>query len=174
MSELVEVSSILEHRTTDAQGIEYLVQWASDQAQTWEPSTNLTECTQTLAAYWRTHVCSTPAAYLQATVIAPPEPKPRVAPKKARAADPATDRIAVAKRVQANKQLRGSLARSGTIAAAPLMKPPPLNAKRSTADAAGSSSTATLTPVSETANMVADMNIRPIQRARKSTGRRPK
>ncbi|KAJ2254496.1 hypothetical protein IW137_001942 [Coemansia sp. RSA 1287] len=188
MSALEEISAILEHRATATQSIEYLVQWASDQVKTWEPSHNLTKCAPELTVYWRKHVAASRGPYLEAIIIKPKpsarqpanklaraansatdKPSGRSA-KKARVVNPVSDRIAVAKRVQANKQLRGSLARaiptgaSGSMAEVPLIKPPP-NAKRSREPV--------LSPVSETASMVENLVIRPIQRARKSTGRRP-
>ncbi|KAJ1852453.1 hypothetical protein GGF49_002173 [Coemansia sp. RSA 1853] len=172
MSALEEVSAILDHRATTTQSIEYLVQWTSDQVKTWEPSHNLTKCALELTAYWRKHVAASRGPYLEAIVIeSKPKPSDIRPAKKARVVKPVADKITVAKRVQANKQLRGSLARavptgvSGSIASAPLIKPPP-NAKRSSGPV--------LSPVSETANMVENLVIRPIQRARKSTGRQPK
>ncbi|KAJ2137460.1 hypothetical protein IW136_003503 [Coemansia sp. RSA 678] len=188
MSALEEISAILEHRTTTTQSIEYLVQWASDHVKTWEPSHNLTKCALELTVYWRKHVAASCEPYLEAIIIKPKpsarqpanklaraansatdKPSARRPAKKARVVNPVSDRIVVAKRVQANKQLRGSLARaipagaSGSMAA-PLIKPP-RNAKRS--------SEPVLSPVSETASMVENLAIRPVQKARKSTGRRP-
>ncbi|KAJ2498189.1 hypothetical protein GGH96_004500 [Coemansia sp. RSA 1972] len=170
MSALEEVSAILDHRATATQSIEYLVQWTSDHVSTWEPSHNLTKCALELTVYWRKHVAVSRGPYLEAIIIKP-KPLARRPAKKARVVNPVSDRIAMAKRVQANKQLRGSLARaiptgaSGSMVSAPLIKPPP-NAKRSSGPV--------LSPVSETANMVGNLVIRPVQRARKSTGGRPK
>ncbi|KAJ1834913.1 hypothetical protein IWW55_001893 [Coemansia sp. RSA 2706] len=190
MTALDEVSAILDHRTTQTQSIDYLVQWTSDQGQTWEPATSLSDCAQLLAAYWRVQVTTKPVPYLEPLAEKPPASAKRAA--KQPRLDPTVDRIAVAKRVQANKQLRGSLARtgsssalaarrnagpaglairsggvSGAIVDAPV-KPPPMNARRSCPAAS---------PVSEAAGMVAglDLGRKPaLQRARKSTGgRRP-
>ncbi|KAJ1732698.1 hypothetical protein LPJ61_001921 [Coemansia biformis] len=186
MEVLLDVEAIERHRIVEGGGCEYLVCWA-DGRQTWEPADGLARCDQVLAAYWRAYVSrGGSSSYLDVVVEeqvsaipAPAKPTPtRQIAKRTRVAAAGPDKIAVAKRVQANKQLGRSLARSSLPAAgpststtaAPAVKPPPLNAKRSIG--VGRAAPA-LTPVSETANMVAGLDIGkeiPSQRARKSTG----
>ncbi|KAJ1931908.1 hypothetical protein GGF37_007235, partial [Kickxella alabastrina] len=151
-----ELDLILSHRFKATQHCEYLVQWSSDQAKTWEPSSNLQDCAQCLATYWRSFVIKSPnhpfllpltAAAAAATPLATATRSPARKPK-ALVANPSRakkdvsetgagalqeeDQIAVAKRVQMNKQLRGARGRAGVALAVAVagVKPPPPNAKR--------------------------------------------
>ncbi|KAJ2454768.1 hypothetical protein EV183_001352 [Coemansia sp. RSA 2336] len=166
---LDEVSRVVKHRISAQDEIEYLVEWACDQESTWEPFTNLTNCAQQLAVYWRAFVNANKQPYLEPQATRPAKQGKRVKPTR----EP-QDRIAMAKRVQANKQLRGSLARNaGASGSGVKVKPPPLHAKRSASAAV--SAMAQPSPVTETASLLAGMRIPPkpgIQRARKSTGGR--
>ncbi|KAJ1885071.1 hypothetical protein LPJ66_010304, partial [Kickxella alabastrina] len=157
-----ELDLIISHRFKATQHCEYLVQWSSDQAKTWEPSSNLQDCAQCLATYWRSFVIKSPnhpfllpltasasaavaaaaAATPLATATRSPARKPKAVvakPSRAKKDVPETgtgalqeeDRIAVAKRVQMNKQLGGARGRAGMAVAVAGVKPPPPNAKRS-------------------------------------------
>ncbi|KAI7830081.1 hypothetical protein BX661DRAFT_181053 [Kickxella alabastrina] len=134
-----ELDLILSHRFKATQHCEYLVQWSSDQAKTWEPSSNLQDCAQCLATYWRSFVIKSPnhpfllpltAATAAAAAAATPlatatrsparKPKALVAnPSRAKkdVSETEEDQIAVAKRVQMNKQLRGARGRAGVALA---------------------------------------------------------
>ncbi|KAJ1940937.1 hypothetical protein FBU59_003657 [Linderina macrospora] len=161
------VSSILAHRAIGDQ-TEYKVLWTSDNAQTWEPSANLTSCNDALAQYWATYIEDNPAkTYYRREVqevssAKPrPKPKPKLTLKRRTKAElaPEVDKIARIKGTQQRKALAGARTRTAQLAAqAPLLqaststKPPPATAKRS---------------VSEEGSRKA-----PKQTARKSVGRR--
>ncbi|KAJ2447932.1 hypothetical protein GGF42_005296 [Coemansia sp. RSA 2424] len=171
---LDEVDLILKHRFTQDQACEYLVQWSGDLARTWEPSVNLTECQTLLNSYWR-EFCATlrnfeflsPSFTLVTDNEAsdgeeedekkkgndndtPPSKRPAMAKKPSSLArkrpTEAEDKIAVAKRVQMNKQLMGVRSRAGISKASEASssasgsssktKPPPPTAKLSTVAAA--------------------------------------
>ncbi|KAJ2841940.1 hypothetical protein IWW36_006086, partial [Coemansia brasiliensis] len=160
---LDEVHRIVKHRMSAQGEIEYLVEWSCDHKSTWEPSINLVSCAQSLAVYWRAFVNTNKQSLLE-----PKQEKPQAAAKRtkttkqARTRGPEVDRIAMVKRVQANKQLRESLARStsgasGSMVSASTVKPPPLTAKRSASAAV--SAMGQPTPVSETASMLAGLRI---------------
>ncbi|KAJ2706284.1 hypothetical protein H4R19_005028 [Coemansia spiralis] len=170
-----DVDAVVRHRIAEDGACEYLVRWADEQ-QTWEPAAGLAGCEQSLGAYWRSQVASGgPTLYLEAVALAPVSVMPVPAPARSTAKRPRAapvDKIAVAKRVQASKQLGQSLARSA-VGPSTLVKPPPLNAKRSSSMAAPAPAA---TPVTETAGLVSALAIgQPrVQMARKSTGgRRP-
>ncbi|KAJ2054165.1 hypothetical protein H4S04_000182 [Coemansia sp. S16] len=142
---LDEVDLILKHRFAD-KACEYLVQWSGDLARTWEPSSNLTECQTLLGSYWREFSSTarnfeflTPSFTLVEEPVSEEEEEaePKPAPKKRtvavrkRPARVAEDKIAVAKRVQMNKQLVGARTRAG--ASSSVTKRPPPTAKRSVA-----------------------------------------
>ncbi|KAJ2644740.1 hypothetical protein GGF44_000443 [Coemansia sp. RSA 1694] len=172
---LDEVDLILKHRFTQDQACEYLVQWSGDLARTWEPSVNLTECQTLLNSYWREFCATlrnfeflSPSFTLVTDNEAsdgeendgdekkkekcddtPPSKRPAMARKPSSLArkrpTEAEDRIAVAKRVQMNKQLMGVRSRAGISEASSSAssssgssrtKPPPPTAKLSTVAAA--------------------------------------
>ncbi|KAJ2491474.1 hypothetical protein IWW37_002249 [Coemansia sp. RSA 2050] len=180
---LDEVDLIIEHRFSNS-ACEYLVQWSRDLARTWEPSGNLTECHTLLSCYWREFSSTkrnfeflTPSFTLveeQASGNEEDEEgeEPEPAPKKRAAAakrQPVRrlapeDKIAVAKRVQMNKQLAGARTRASGTA-----KPPPPTAKRSFEFNDGLDVTEPQVPAAGPARRKAGS-----QTARKSTGgRRP-
>ncbi|KAJ2722858.1 hypothetical protein GGI07_003045 [Coemansia sp. Benny D115] len=179
------VQAVLSHRFELKDSVcEYLVQWASDQEKTWEPSYNLTECGQALAQYWRQFIKENTlhSFLLPQGIKSPKKTSTKVTKGRSAVAKRAVakikgpeDRIAVAKRVQMNKQLDNVRAR--TVA-----KKPPARAKLSVGDEddrenqvlvddifmAASSSNASTHRESEAAS-----TSRPsltVQRARKSTG----
>ncbi|KAJ2062173.1 Strongly-conserved Zn-finger binding protein (TFIIIA) [Coemansia sp. S146] len=146
---LDEVDLILKHRFAD-KACEYLVQWSGDLARTWEPSSNLTECQTFLRSYWREFSSSarnfeflTPSFTLVEEQVfeeeeeaeeeaeSKPVPKKRTVATKRRPARAAEDKIAVAKRVQMNKQLVDARTRAGASSSS--TKSPPPTAKRSVA-----------------------------------------
>ncbi|KAJ2891186.1 hypothetical protein GGI21_005285 [Coemansia aciculifera] len=133
-----EVDLILKHRFAETQGgCEYLVQWSGDLARTWEPSSNLTECQALLSSYWREFSCTArsfeflspsftlvtdseassdeedDAVVSERTKPLPPKKRPAAARSSRPAAE---DKIAVAKRVQMNKQLAGARGRAAAAA----------------------------------------------------------
>ncbi|KAI9470301.1 hypothetical protein LPJ78_000478 [Coemansia sp. RSA 989] len=169
---LDKVNRIVKHRISAQGEIEYSVEWACDQESTWEPSINLTNCAQLLAVYWRAFINTNKQSYLEPQQTE--QAKPAKQAKRTKPTREPQDRIAMAKRVQANKQLRGSLARnagaSGSVSLK--VKPPPLTAKRSVSAAV--SAMAQPSPVTETTSLLAGLRIpkKRVQRARKSTGGR--
>ncbi|KAJ2009769.1 hypothetical protein GGI04_000181 [Coemansia thaxteri] len=140
-AQLEEVSNILKHRFGGGStACEYLVQWTSDASKTWEPSDNLTECSELLCEYWRafstasgrfeflvpscTVLSAAPVSEAEEDIEVSPEPsapkrrrnagKAAAAPKRTGRVPKAEDKIAVAKRVQMNRQLSGALSRAGS------------------------------------------------------------
>ncbi|KAJ1721340.1 hypothetical protein LPJ53_004119 [Coemansia erecta] len=175
-----EIDTVLDHRVVDNK-VEYLLQWTSDGNKTWEADTNLTECDQALSLYWNGFIQKNPNhSYLipqivetaqsaeDEVIIKSPKRTKTTNKKKAQVVRKATsrsapeDRIAVAKRVQMNKQLSGARSR----VAAPVSKTarePPARSKRVEKPVSSDEEDIEMSPSPPT---------KVVQRARKSTGRR--
>ncbi|KAJ2373983.1 hypothetical protein GGI05_007369 [Coemansia sp. RSA 2603] len=177
-----EIDAVLDHRVVDDK-IEYLLQWSSDGNKTWESDKNLVDCSQLLSIYWNTFIQKTPNhSYVIPQIVETQQPaadnteqktrkraksigtKKKQLVRRATSKPAPEDKIAVAKRVQMNKQLSGARGRvAATVSKA--ARASPARAKRVKGVESSDEEEIDLSPDSSKTTKV-------VQRARKSTGRR--